>query len=602
MVRTSQHQASNDIIDREDLLTHSRDTRVPLRLVAIGDVGRSSAYHVGDEAMLQGLIETARQGSVAVQWTVMSTDPPRSAAAWGVRATPRLTFEDCAGPAEREARLAALDRVLETEPSEWSACAPVQWRESLSAIADCDAVVVAGGGNLSRSWPDEVFERTAVARAARRAGRPIAITSQTIGPSFDERTWELTAALLRDAVLVGVREASSHALAIELGARRDRTVLQFDDATGVLPVEPPWWRDVAGDVPFIAVTVNQLGDASTAEDTAALLGRQLAEVSRRTGAAIVIVPHVGDLQGTPAHDVVMARAMAAAAGDALPLRITPLPTPEQAVWLTARAELVVSTRYHPIVFGIATTTPSLFLHQDHYTFVKGTGAMSLAGLASWTLPVAAAAAGLLVPATLELWNRRHDVRAHLQRLAPAIDARRRKHVSDLLAVLASAAPHPPPGEPIPVSSGPAARGEWVEQVHDGSAVLSAAVRIRSFEQQLAGADETVRALTSEVDRKEAELVVAQTALVDLTKATREAHAAWQADRESLLQHCEELERRASAAAQWAGVLASEVERKEADLLIAKAALEESARREHERQVRSTDKPQAGDPPANLEDN
>ena len=194
-----------------------RDHRSPLRLIAVGDVGRRAGYHVGDDAMLLGLIETARQGPVPVQWTVMSTDPPRSAAQWGVAATARLTFEDCAGPVEREARLAALDRVLQAAPGRWSSSAPASWREPLAAIAECDGVVVAGGGNLSRSWPGEVFERAAVARAAQRAGRPVAITSQTIGPYFDERTRELTSALLRAGVLVGLREASSYDLATRAG-------------------------------------------------------------------------------------------------------------------------------------------------------------------------------------------------------------------------------------------------------------------------------------------------------------------------------------------------------------------------------------------------
>ena len=568
----------------------------PLRLVAVGDVGCSAAYHVGDEAMLQGLIETAKDGDVAVEWTVMSIDPPRSAAELGVHATPRVTFEDCAGPAEREERLTEMDRLLQLAPAQWSASAPAHWRASLTAIAECDGVIIAGGGNLSRSWPAEVFERTAVARAAQRAGRPIAITSQTIGPCFDERTRELTAALLRGGALVGLREASSYELAIELGAPRDRTVLQFDDATGVSPAEPPWWREVVGDHEFIAVTLNPLGDPTDAEGSVALLAGQLVEVSRCTGAAIVIVPHVGDLHGPPTHDVAMARAVAAAAGDSLPFRITPLPTPQQAVWIAARAQLVVSTRYHPIVFAIATTTPALFLHQDHYTFVKGCGAMSLAGLASWTLPVAGVAAGLLVPAALELWTRRHEIRGHLRRVAPTIETRRRQHVANLLSVLASPLTWSA-GEPITVPSGPAARGAWV--AHDGAAALNADVRIRRIEQQLAGAEERVRALTREVDRKEAELAVAQAALAELTKANQEAHAAWQTDRQSLLRHCELLEQRASTAEQWAGVLASEVERKEADLTIATAALEANEQqRHHESSVPSDAEPDpsAGTPP------
>ncbi len=549
-------------------MTLPRDIRSPLRLVAVGDVGRRAAYHVGDEAMLKGLIATARRGSIPVAWTVMSADPSRTAEAWDVRAVPRLTFEDCADAAERDARLAALDRVLHADPAGWAHSAP-PWREGLAAIAGCDAVIIAGGGNLSRSWPHEVFERSAIARVARRAGRPVAITSQTLGPSFDDRTRALTAELVREAVVVGLREASSHALAIELGAPPNRTVLQFDDAVGVRPAEPPWWREVASDAPVIAVTVNQLGDMQNAQGTAALVGRQLAEVSRLTGAAVVIVPHVGDLAGTPAHDVLVGRAIAAAASGA---RVTPLPTPEQAVWIAGRAELVVSTRYHPIVFGLATTTPALFLSQDHYTFVKGVGALNLAGLGSWTLPVAAAAAGLLVPATLELWHRRHAVRAHLQQLAPVIEARHRRHVEDLLTALASGSRQPTSGEPMPLSCGPAASDGWVEEAHGGRALLDAAARVSQLETQVGGAEDAIAALTREVDRKDASLRIAQAALEEQERSTRAAHAAWQAERAAIVSQYEQVRSRLSA-----DTLAREIERKEADLNVARTALEEQAR-------------------------
>lgn len=574
----------------------ARDASSPLRLVAVGDIGRRAAYHVGDEAMLVGLIETATRGAVPVEWTVMSADPARTAATLGVRAIPRLTFDDCAGPDEREARLTALDQV------------------AVEAIADCDGVVIAGGGNLSRSWPAEVFERAAVARAAQRAGRPVALTSQTIGPSFDDRTRELTAALLTRAVFVGLREASSYELAIELGAPRDRTVLQFDDGAGVRPSEPPWWRGVAGDGPFIAVTLNPLGHPLLGEDVAVRLARELVAISRATGATIVMTPHVGDLDGAATHDVAISRAVADAS-DSL-VKVTPLPTPEQAVWIAARAELVVSTRYHPIVFAMAEATPSLFLHQDHYTFVKGAGALSLAGLSSWTLPVADAAAGLLTPAALELWARRRELREHLRRAAPTTDARRQQHVADLLSALTSRSGWSA-AAPTPAPSGPVARGEWVSQAHGGAAVLQAAdARVREIERLLIDAGQSVRALTREVERKETELVVAQTALAeltasarashaalesalvaaqtalaDLTRTTRESHDAWAADRNALVRHgealerdraslqrqCELVEQRASTAEQWAGVQAREVERKDTELKIAIAALEEAER-------------------------
>lgn len=554
-------------------MTPPRDTSVPLRVLAVGDIGRTTACHVGDDAMLEGFIETARAIGIAVDWTVMSAEPARSSSAWGVQAVPRLMFEDCAGAEQRDARLAAVDRVLALDPVHWASEAPVEWRASLAAIAECDAVLLAGGGNLSRSWPHEVYERAAVVRAARRAGRAVGISGQTLGPFFDDRTHELTAELLRHCSVVGLREASSYALALELGVSADCAVLQFDDAMGVRAEPPGWWAETGVNGPFIAVTCNLLGDLDGVGDAANAIGRLLAEVSRRTGAAIVIVPHVGDLPvpgagARPAgHDIVMAQRLAAMAGDDQTWRITPLPSPSEAMWLTAQAGMVISARYHPVVFGAATATPALFLSQDHYTFVKGAGALDLVGLGSWTMPVHVAAVGGLVPAALELWERRVEVRTHLQRLAPAMAQRTRRHVERVLTALSSGM-HVVADDPMPSSYGPVARGSWVEAARETARRVDVSAYAEDLQRRLSAADvyvgtlsqelsrkeaglvaagDAVAALEREVGRKEAELRTAHAALEALTQSTREAHAEWAADRAALVAHRDQAERRAAAA-------------------------------------------------------
>ena len=56
------------------------------RLLAAGDIGSTSAYHVGDESMMLGLIEGVAASGVDVQWTLMSAQPERSAERFGVSA------------------------------------------------------------------------------------------------------------------------------------------------------------------------------------------------------------------------------------------------------------------------------------------------------------------------------------------------------------------------------------------------------------------------------------------------------------------------------------------------------------------------------------
>ena len=255
----------------------------PARLVAIGDIGSTDAYHVGDEAMMAGLLEGVAACGVDAEWTLMSVQPERSSEQFGVRAVPSLTFRDCAGAAERERRLAELDTILAEPPARWPLIAPPRWREGLAAIAGSDGVVIAGGGNLCRTWPEHVFERAAGVRAARRAARPVAITGQTIGPAFDERTRELVAETLAGCVFVGAREEHSCRLAVELGVQPERLVLQFDDAIGLEEVEPHRSAEIVGDGEFIAVTLNQLGDLSDPAGIVPKFAAQLAELGRSTG-------------------------------------------------------------------------------------------------------------------------------------------------------------------------------------------------------------------------------------------------------------------------------------------------------------------------------
>ena len=557
----------------------------PLRLLAVGDIGRTDAFHVGDESMMLGLIDAVKRSGIPVEWTVMSGDPAQSANLFGVRAVPNLTFHDCSGPDERERRLIEIEQVLQSPASSWPQAAAARWREPLAAIGDSDAVVIAGGGNIARSWPELVYERAAVARAARRAGRPIAVTGQTIGPSFDPRTRELAVEILSGCAFAGMREEHSYELAREMGVPRDRIALQFDDAVGVPGIEPPGLSDIAGDGAFIAVTINELGDISHGQGIVPLLARQLVELSRRTAATIVLVPHVGDLDGNPAHDVAMARAIVAAAGGSPALRVAPVPSPEHAVWWCEHAQIVLSTRYHPVVFAVAKGTPVLFLYQDHYTLVKGRGALDLAGLQSWNVSVGLAASGLLVPAALELWNRRHEVRAHLRSVAPVIEDARREHVAALLGALRPGQPRPIVAQTIASCTGPTARGEWVERVYDGLVIREnlrdqeiPSAHSDALQQQLARAGEYATTLERALERKDAELVAAQGALTDMARNVAEAHTTWRGDRESLLLQLQLVEQRAATAEQWAGVLAVEVQRKEADLLIVHSALEDATKR------------------------
>mgnify|MGYP000985375048 CR=1 FL=1 len=70
-----------------------------VRLVAVGDIGHTSTFHVGDEAMVRGLLDGVAATGLDARWTLLSMDPVRSSALFEVPAVLSLGFRDCDTPA-----------------------------------------------------------------------------------------------------------------------------------------------------------------------------------------------------------------------------------------------------------------------------------------------------------------------------------------------------------------------------------------------------------------------------------------------------------------------------------------------------------------------
>lgn len=455
-----------------------------LPVVVIGDIGHRTAFHVGDEAMFDALVPGTAAPS---DWIAVSADPSHTTERTGVPAIDRIGFAHDDAVA-REARLADVlgfagaDAVPDGDPA----------GAVLAALDRASGLLVTGGGNLSSSWPDHVYERVALIELAARRGLPVVVTGQTLGPALRDREPELLAGALAKAALVGVREPDSLALAAELGVPAERLTLQPDDA---LLIGNGAQATGAPDGPWIAVTVPSAGVPADEVPRLEALAGQLAQIARATGAAIGLVPHEGSLDGALVRDLrvddILRRALVA---HGTPVTALPLLAPAQAAAVTHRAELVVSARYHPLVFGLGGGVPCLGIHSGAYTRVKTRGVLGFAGLEDWSLPLDAAVE-LLAPAALELWERRAEVRAHLDGLRPAWRTAHAAHAARIAAALA--------GEPatgadvVPAAPGPQPAGSWAAAAR---IVDDVAARAEARETQLNGDVQTLEASFLEAER------------------------------------------------------------------------------------------------------
>ncbi len=381
------------------------------RLVIIGDVGGLETYHVGDEAMLCANIEGLRRLPSPPACTAVSADPEATSRMYGIDAVPLIGFQSETDEPRRHRlwnqlmeSLAAFKKSRGRRGMEGGA---------IEALGKSDGLIVSGGGNLCSTWPGHLYERVALIRIAHELGKPVVLAGQTIGPHLVAEEFRLLSEHLKMARLVGVRERPSKALAESLGVPEDRICYQLDDAFRLQPQPAEDLRSLAEGRPWIAVTISSF-PYFEAPGFLESLAQQLAAVSIATGAKLVFVPHVAAPENSGVWaDAEIGRRLAKLMEPSVSMRVLDVLDCRQVCWLTGKASMVISARYHPLVFGMAGGVPGIGIHVDRYTRVKLQGALAHAGLQDWTMPMELCLAGLLEKGATELWDRRWEVIRHL---------------------------------------------------------------------------------------------------------------------------------------------------------------------------------------------
>lgn len=386
--------------------TNSPSGNVPeagARIAVLADLGQD-VYHAGDEAMGHAAADELRSRGHRV--LMLSRNPAQTEQLFESPAAATLPFPW--PPAEREAYLQRIQAHL-SGTSELPAGDPA--RILISELSGCDGVLIAGGGNLNSRYGWLLYERAAVVAVARALGKPVVVSGQTLGPQLTAADTMVLAELLASAALSSMREPTSTQLARSLGIA---PVAGLDDAS-FLPAE---YRPAGlpADLPengYVAVTVSPY---SGPEDYSALIGAQLDALYGQTGLPTVFIPHMG-VGDEPGWDV---EAHARIAGSMhTPSRQLPVLPARQVAALTAGAELVFTSRYHPAVFALSAGVPVVALSVDTYSGVRLAGAMGNWGLADFVLPLPALDGGLLGPALAEAWQRRTEIAGHLSGIRPS---------------------------------------------------------------------------------------------------------------------------------------------------------------------------------------
>jgi colanic acid/amylovoran biosynthesis protein len=302
-----------------------------------------------------------------------------------------------------------------------------------AAMAESDGLLIPGGGNL-------LGEPVAAIAEATRRGIPVVTGGQTIGPELSDGERAALSGVLPGVAAVGVRDVSSAILAGKLGVPGERIFYQVDDAFGLAAARP---RDAelvqAAATPFVAVTL----DAAFVGPNLVGIASQLAAVAREAGLRVVVIPKDAEI------------ALASLAADLLSelgaeaSMVPPSPAAET-VWLTQRADAVVSSRLHPLVFGLAAGIPSLGLYRDAHARTKLQGALSHVGMRLWSVSAQESDEGALAVRFRALWGHREALSETIREALPPLNGREARRWYHLLTRLGITPADPTTPGPAPV--------------------------------------------------------------------------------------------------------------------------------------------------------
>jgi polysaccharide pyruvyl transferase WcaK-like protein len=232
----------------------------------------------------------------------------------------------------------------------------------VACIAAADGVLFCGAGNLCSAFADRLYERIATARLAAAMAKPYAFIGQTVGPLSDADAAQLRPALA-GAVFAGTRDPASAELLGRLGVP---AVRMQDDAMQAPAVAPTAAPDSSL---RIGVTLHRSPLAQYELDmpsTADAIGR----VARQTGATVRFIPHFRGPNGRWS-DMECGAQLASALQ--VPVEFAPWGPVDKVRADTAACSLVISTRYHPLVFAACAGIPAVGIYQDSYHRAKFSG-------------------------------------------------------------------------------------------------------------------------------------------------------------------------------------------------------------------------------------
>ena len=360
-----------------------RTVEKPLRVLVVSSGG---VLNYGDDAILLSTLQRLRRLRPQAVASVI-TDGPHVPRLGRLGAWLGTCDEFLSGVSHDDLRRGCQDdRALVSELTQYF---PLSTARGVNLRA-FDLVLLAGGGNLCRHFPEIVARRAAIAAAANSHGVPYLITGQGVGP-IAEAQHSMLSFLVRGATAVGTRDVCSRQLLRQMAAEHARIDVVGDDALGLRCVSRDESRrflvqaGVPADRPLLAFQAREASYVGLSRRELQATADQVDRFAAAAGFEIVALPINMQAQGTEAD--LLAQLAASS-----PRRAAwHLPRPEGDVALIAglvkACQAVLTHSFHMAVFALEERIPTLLFSGSEYYELKAAALRSAFGV---PVPIGAA--------------------------------------------------------------------------------------------------------------------------------------------------------------------------------------------------------------------
>lgn len=331
------------------------DTNCILILADVSGMGQN--YHVGDEAMAEVAIARLAETFGRDNLVLVCASPVSAAETYGIKAIPLYSRT------RKQRRKAFL-----TQPHSVA----MELAKIIYYLKKSDLVFVSGGGNHTSVWPHVLESRLFFYQLAQRFNKPIVFASQTLGPFLEEHRG-LCQKAFGSAAWVGVRDRDYSASQLDVPVH-----FAVDDAVFLQGEHNAQTKAISVKHPnLFGLSLRGFKGATDQQRESFCIS--FANIARKNSAGTVFIPHhapgrMGDLD--------IAQKILPLWPDDSPLEVLdPIPYATAVKALTEHCSLVVTMRYHQLVFALSAGVPAIGICVEEYTRAKLNGAFEQFGLA-----------------------------------------------------------------------------------------------------------------------------------------------------------------------------------------------------------------------------